>query len=172
VTIAGTTELGQAVVKLSAGLAFEAIAGGIYRVAVGSVAVLTGDQAPRRVVAIGNDRAGTALAAETEPAEAVVAVVLLALGAAGAAQAEVIQLAKCRVATLEDQRLGLIGAAQATLGFTVQGIGFEGEFESQTRGAEAVQVAAAVGVPGEFRQITVGTVLPTLPPRETIKMPP
>jgi hypothetical protein len=147
-------------------LAFEAVAGGIHRVAVGAVTVLAGDQAACRVVAIGDDRAGTALTAEAEPAEGVVAVVLLAFGAAGTAQVQMVELAKCRVATLEDQRLRLIGAAQAALGFTVQSVGLKGKFEAQARGAETVQVAATVGVPGEFRQIASGW-LATLPPGKT-----
>ncbi|WP_262489097.1 hypothetical protein [Halomonas sp. ANAO-440] len=95
------------------------------------VAVLAGDESPGGVVAVGDDRAGTALAAEAEPALGIVAVVLLAFDAAGAAQAEAVQLAEWRVATLEDQRLGLIGTAQAPLGLAVQGVGLEASSRPQ-----------------------------------------
>ncbi len=118
---------------------------------MGLFAVLAADQAARRVVGVGDDVGGPTLLPGTEvhAAQGIVLVLLRHARTARAAQGEVVQLPQGRVAPFQHQRRagGIAAQVQATLGLPVQDIGLQGDLQAQLGGAEAVQVATAVGVP-------------------------
>ncbi|PRY57577.1 hypothetical protein B0H98_1235 [Vreelandella songnenensis] len=123
VAVAGAVELAEAVIGKGL-LAVQAVTGGVYRVAVGLVAVLAAGESAGGIVAVGNDFGLLALqGAEAHSAQGVVLVPLAAV-CLRAAQGEVIQLAEVRITALQDQRLGLVATAEAdaALSFAVQGI--------------------------------------------------
>ena len=76
--------------------------------------MLAADQMPSGVVTVSNDffRWMTLQAVEIHPAQGVV-LVMLAAALGRAAQGEVVQLAKLGIATFQNQRLRLVGTAEA-----------------------------------------------------------
>ncbi len=117
--------------------------------------MLAAGEAPGGIIAVRNHfGVFTLQSAEAHPAQGVV-LVLLAAVCLSPAQGEVIQLAEVGVVALQDQRLRLVATAeaQAALGFPVQDVGFQVDVKIQVRRAQAVQVAAAVGVPVQGGQV-------------------
>ncbi|WP_447927013.1 hypothetical protein [Vreelandella sp. EE27] len=130
----------------------QAVTGGIEGVAVGLVAVLAAGQAARGVIAVGNNAGSlvTLHASETHATQSVV-LVLLPATVLRTAQGQVIELAEVRIAALQNQGRRLVARCQgqAPLGLPVQSVRLQVDFQVQPRGAQPVQVAAAVGVPVE-----------------------
>ncbi|WP_447894311.1 hypothetical protein [Vreelandella sp. GE22] len=149
--VAGAVQVVEAVVGQRL-LAVQAVTGSIEGVAVGLVAVLAAGQAAGGIITVGNNAGGlvTLHASETHAAQGVV-LILLPAAVLRATQRKVIELAEVRVAALQNQGLYLVTRCQrqAAQGFTVQGIRLQVDFQVQPRGAQPVQVAAAVGVPVE-----------------------